>query len=56
MSGKVYVQWFLMIKGEVGNGKRRGWRRKGRGVVWGVVGGMRVRGMGEGKVGWSWDD
>ena len=51
MSGKVYVQWFMMIKGGVRNGKRRGWRRKGSGEEWEDDGGKRGRGMGEGKVG-----
>ena len=56
MSGKVYVQWFMMIKGEGGNGKRGGWRKRESVEEWGDDGGKRGRGMGEGKVGWSWDD
>ena len=56
MSGKVYVQWFMIIKGEGGNGKRRGRRGKGSVEEWEDDGGKRERGMGEGKVGWSWDD
>ena len=56
MSGKVYVQWFMIIKGEGGNGKRRGRRGKGSVEEWEDDGGKRGRGMDEGKVGWSWDD
>ena len=51
MSGKVYVQWFMMIKREGGNGKRRGWRRKGSGEEWGDDGGKREEGWVRGKWG-----
>ena len=51
MSGKVYVQWFMMIKGGVRNGKRRGRRGKGSGEEWGDVGGKRDEGWVRGKWG-----
>ena len=51
MSGKVYVQWFMIIKGEGGNGKRRGRRGKGSGEEWEDDGGKREEGWVRGKWG-----
>ena len=51
MSGKVYVQWFMMIKGEGGNGKRGEWGRKGSVEEWEDDGGKREEGWVRGKWG-----
>ena len=45
MSGKVHVQWFMMIMGKGGNGKRRGWRKRESVEEWGDD-------EGEGEEGW----